>query len=824
MREQRAEERTIEMKLGDNMTMEACNVWGDVAARKYRPPRIGEIPRRSAVDHPSPSDSPTKKNISLSDTEQLLTDTPGPSKVSSPEEYIQEVRKDSALYLEEGEGTPNILKPADTDVPRRQSSGYGGSFDDNNRRSSTTSGDNAQQQDLSPLLKERCRSRSRASIKNLVGRVEESIDEKVPVTGTSGERMPTTEIHRKVSGSGLDMPNIKEVKEVLREETLVQQDTVVEMVGGVAKMKLTRAKDHLCSVDAEGCKDVQESMKKNKMLQDRENTLLAEEPQEGTRRVRSNESAENMPRLIEVAKVQKTANIEKVDTGLKDSNCKKAQNTSVAATIAVDSSRIADTRKSSLPSEAGPSQRLVGNVASNVTDRPIYPRYPYSPYGSPQGSPRNRNRTLNRERSVGASICGFIDSQQDSQHLNQYKVLDEIGKGSFGVVKKVHNEEDSTYYAMKILSKRKLMKKAGIFGRMAPRRTSADPLANVYREIAILKKLDHPNVVKLVEVLDHPDKDNLYLVFELVHRGEILVIPTNNPLQEETARRYFRDVVMGVEYLHYQKIVHRDIKPSNLLVDRDDRIKIADLGVSTELREPGELLTGQAGTPAFAAPETTIANAEYAGPPCDVWSMGVTLYALVTGDLPWRASDSKAIQEVVRNEPLTFPSNLASPDLRGLIARMLEKSPQNRIVIPEMKRHPWLTNHATEPLPTETDNCRVAVTVTDEEVTKLGTLVLIKTMLKQHSFQNPFLPKRFGRTAGNDAEIASAESSAAGSEGGSSALRHDAMRDAKAERFHQTGRSNSAPDSYNWHRQVSVDNPLPPVTEASSQESEVERR
>lgn len=121
-------------------------------------------------------------------------------------------------------------------------------------------------------------------------------------------------------------------------------------------------------------------------------------------------------------------------------------------------------------------------------------------------------------------------------------------QGSFGFVKKVYNEDNGRYYAMKILSKRKLMKKAGIFGRMAPRRTSVDPLANVYKEIAILRKLDHPNVVKLVEVLDHPDKDNLYLVFELVHRGEILVIPTNNPLQEETARRYFRDVVLGVEY------------------------------------------------------------------------------------------------------------------------------------------------------------------------------------------------------------------------------------------------------------------------------------
>lgn len=131
-----------------------------------------------------------------------------------------------------------------------------------------------------------------------------------------------------------------------------------------------------------------------------------------------------------------------------------------------------------------------------------------------------------------------------------------LAQGSFGVVKKVFNEEDGTYYAMKIVSKRKLMKKTGIFGRIPPRRAGADPLAKVYREIAILKKLDHPNVVKLVEVLDHPDKDNLYLVFELVHRGEILLIPTDKPLNEATARRYFRDVVLGVEYCKSLCILH----------------------------------------------------------------------------------------------------------------------------------------------------------------------------------------------------------------------------------------------------------------------------
>lgn len=93
----------------------------------------------------------------------------------------------------------------------------------------------------------------------------------------------------------------------------------------------------------------------------------------------------------------------------------------VTANVDITCSKM-DTRKLSLPGEPGPSQRS----ASNVTDRPIYPRYPYSPYGSPQGSPRSYNRTLNRERSVGSSM--FVDSQSDGQHLNQYKVLDEIGK------------------------------------------------------------------------------------------------------------------------------------------------------------------------------------------------------------------------------------------------------------------------------------------------------------------------------------------------------------------------------------------------------------
>ncbi|KAG5331872.1 KKCC2 kinase, partial [Acromyrmex charruanus] len=719
--------------------------------RKYRPPRIGDIPRGSAVDS-SPSNSPTSKTTGASDTEQLSTDAPGPSKVLSSPEYIQEVRKDSALYLEESEGTLKTVTQTTTDVLRRQSSGYVSRRDslEDNRRNSTS---DTQQQE-----KERYKSKSitlGALIEDLAGRKEENIEENIenikPSTEAAKERMPTTEIYRKVSSSNLEMPDVDETKEVVREKTLPRQKSfeTQEITEGLT----TR-------------------------LSDMQVTSIFKNPNIYLPR----NSGKNAP-SDEAGTIQRVDTV--IDHSGGDSNCKNVHKTNVETIIASDNNRTVDLRKLSLPDEAGPSQRLFEKA--DVTYKSVHSRYPHA---SPHRSPRKRIRALNRECSV--------DSQHDSQQqLNQYKVLNEIGKGSFGVVKKVFNEEDGTYYAMKIVSKRKLMKKTGIFGRIPPRRAGADPLAKVYREIAILKKLDHPNVVKLVEVLDHPDKDNLYLVFELVHRGEILLIPTDKPLNEETARRYFRDVVLGVEYLHYQKIVHRDIKPSNLLVDRDDRIKIADLGVSTELRESGELLTGQAGTPAFAAPETTVANAQYLGPPCDIWSMGITLYALVIGDLPWRASDSTAIQEVVRSKPLIFPDNCLSSELRYLIEGMLDKSPETRLILTKVKQHPWLTNNATEPLPAEVDNCRLRVTVTEEEVIRLGTLLLVKNMLKQHSFQNPFLPKRLGRTADNDAGT---ESPATGPKVGISSSPHsDTMRDAKAERFHEAGRSNSAPDSYDWH-------------------------
>ncbi|XP_038120215.1 calcium/calmodulin-dependent protein kinase kinase 1 isoform X2 [Culex quinquefasciatus] len=439
--------------------------------------------------------------------------------------------------------------------------------------------------------------------------------------------------------------------------------------------------------------------------------------------------------------------------------------------------------------------RVLPKLQTLDQTRPIYPNVPYSPYNSPYGSPRSgRRRTPLREsRRVSIEQTGSF------LQLNQYKLLDQIGQGSYGLVKLAYSEEDSTHYAMKILSKRKLLRKAGLMRRGPKRGTS--PLDRVYREIAVLKKLDHPNVVKLVEVLDDPLEDSLYLVFELVQHGEVLSIPTDSPLSEDRAWNVCRDVILGVEYLHYQRIIHGDLKPANLLLSDSSSVKVADLGVCNEfLGEDAAMNNGStAGTPAFRSPETLFPGQHvYNGKAADIWALGATLYSLVHGNVPFIATSVPGVYEKIKYDPLEFPpTSTISPELRDLIVSMLDKDPQTRITLPQIKQHNWITKHGLHPLPSEEENCRL-VQINDEDmdsvvksIPKLDTLILIKTMLKKHSFQNPFTKGISGR---------------APQAGGS-----------RIERFSRSGRSNSAPGDYHTsERQPSNESLLPSVTEGVS--------
>ncbi|NXW10429.1 KKCC1 kinase, partial [Fregetta grallaria] len=330
-----------------------------------------------------------------------------------------------------------------------------------------------------------------------------------------------------------------------------------------------------------------------------------------------------------------------------------------------------------------------------------------------------------------------ISDSEDCVQLNQYKLQNEIGK------------------AMKVLSKKKLLKQYGFPRRPPPRGSKASsgeqpkpmaPLDRVYQEIAILKKLDHVNIVKLIEVLDDPAEDNLYMVPLPLPNRPVMEVPSDQPFSEEQARLYFRDIVLGIEYLHYQKIIHRDIKPSNLLLGDDGHVKIADFGVSNQFEGNDAQLSSTAGTPAFMAPEAiSDTGKSFSGKALDVWAMGITLYCFVYGKCPFIDEYILGLHNRIKNKPVEFPEEAQiSEELKELILHMLDKNPETRITVPEIKVHLWLTKGGEEPLPLEEEHCTV-VEVTEEEVKNsvkmipsLPAVILVKAMLRKRSFGNPF--------------------------------------------------------------------------------------
>uniref|UniRef100_A0A673Z1Z0 Calcium/calmodulin-dependent protein kinase kinase 1, alpha a n=1 Tax=Salmo trutta TaxID=8032 RepID=A0A673Z1Z0_SALTR len=383
----------------------------------------------------------------------------------------------------------------------------------------------------------------------------------------------------------------------------------------------------------------------------------------------------------------------------------------------------------------GPAQRphLSGRKLS-LQERGTYPS---GRSGGAHVSPRVVRRPTVESKRVS------ISDAENCIQLNQYKLKSEIGKGSYGVVKLAYNEDDDKHYAMKVVSKKKLMKQYGFPRRPPPRGPKVavqgeqpkvlGPLERVYQEIAILRKLDHLNIVKLVEV-----RTDVFLfssspaVFDLMPKGPVMEVPTDSPFTEEQTRLYFRDIVLGIEYLHYQKIVHRDIKPANVLLGDDGHVKIADFGVSNQFEGNDALLSSTAGTPAFMAPETlSDIHQSFSGKALDVWAMGVTVYCFVFGKVGFLC-------------PFSLLFTTSHEELKTLILKMLDKNPDTRITIPEIKLDPWVTQDGCDPLPLEEDHCSV-VEVTEEEVQNsvkfvpsLSTVILVKAMLRKRSFSNPY--------------------------------------------------------------------------------------
>ncbi|OXB41392.1 hypothetical protein B1J92_K02167g [Nakaseomyces glabratus] len=354
----------------------------------------------------------------------------------------------------------------------------------------------------------------------------------------------------------------------------------------------------------------------------------------------------------------------------------------------------------------------------------------YSPLGGNGGKLGRRTKVKETNR-----ISLTYDPVSKRKVLNTYEIIKELGHGQHGKVKLGRDLVTKRLVAIKIVDRHE-KKERKFFSFKKPGKTEND---KIKREIAIMKKCHHKHVVKLIEVLDDLKSRKIYLVLEYCSRGEVKWCPPDcleteakgpSPLSFQFTREILRGVVLGLEYLHYQGIIHRDIKPANLLLSETGIVKISDFGVSLAASSSNvdgsdetidELeLAKTAGTPAFFAPEICLGEdafekyqldrEELFKGSCisfkiDIWALGVTLYCLVFGMLPFVSSFELELFEKIVNDPVKFPkySDMLKNNqvlqmteeaeyeaAKDLLTRLLEKNPIKRINIEEIKRHPFV--------------------------------------------------------------------------------------------------------------------------------------
>eukprot|EP00842_Homolaphlyctis_polyrhiza_P004792 jgi/Hompol1/5313/HPOL_004326-RA len=229
--------------------------------------------------------------------------------------------------------------------------------------------------------------------------------------------------------------------------------------------------------------------------------------------------------------------------------------------------------------------------------------------------------------------------------------------------------ETSQRVAIKIISKENLDPDSDL--------KKSDLNRKLEREITIMKLIQHPNVMQLYDVYETGKE--LFLVLEHVEGGELFdYLVKKGRLSETEAVGFFQQIIMGVEFCHRHLICHRDLKPENLLLDKDRNVKIADFGMAS-MQVPSKMLETSCGSPHYASPEI-IKGVRYDGSSADVWSCGVILYALVTGNLPFDDENIRRLLNKVKTGMFFIPEHVGS-DARDLIKRMLVVDPAKRITV-----------------------------------------------------------------------------------------------------------------------------------------------
>uniref|UniRef100_UPI0037E92E31 serine/threonine-protein kinase SIK3 homolog isoform X1 n=1 Tax=Semicossyphus pulcher TaxID=241346 RepID=UPI0037E92E31 len=262
--------------------------------------------------------------------------------------------------------------------------------------------------------------------------------------------------------------------------------------------------------------------------------------------------------------------------------------------------------------------------------------------------------------------------------VGHYEIERTIGKGNFAVVKLATHIITKAKVAIKIVDKTQL---------------DDENLKKIFREVQIMKLLKHPHIIRLFQVME--TERMIYLVTEYASGGEIFDhLVAHGRMAEKDARKKFKQIVAAVHFCHCRNIVHRDLKAENLLLDHNLNIKIADFGFSN-LFSQGQLLKTWCGSPPYAAPEL-FEGKEYDGPKVDIWSLGVVLYVLVCGALPFDGSTLQNLRARVLSGKFRIPFFM-STDCEYLIRHMLVLEPSRRLTMEQICKNKWMRQGDPDP-------------------------------------------------------------------------------------------------------------------------------
>lgn len=257
--------------------------------------------------------------------------------------------------------------------------------------------------------------------------------------------------------------------------------------------------------------------------------------------------------------------------------------------------------------------------------------------------------------------------------MKKYEVGRMLGQGAFAKVYYGRNIVTGQNVAIKVIDKQKIVK-VGLINQ-------------IKREISIMNKVRHRNVMHLEEVM--ATKTKIYFVMEYAKGGELFKKVVKGRLKEETARKYFQQLIFAIDFCHRRGVYHRDLKPENLLLDEDGNLKVSDFGLSalSESKREDGLLHTTCGTPAYVAPEV-ISKKGYDGSKSDIWSCGVILFVLLAGHLPFYDRNLMEMYRKIAKGSFKCP-HWFPPDARRLLSRILDPNPNTRVSAASIMENPW---------------------------------------------------------------------------------------------------------------------------------------